>query len=246
MKRVLTLLSLAGAFVLTSAMPANAASVTFNLDCRWSGNDCDSAGPYGTVKLTDVVSPGDPNHILIEVLLNDSDYLLERLYLNFVPSPAIGSGDRTWGGSGINDVTYDPDDVGPSNDSEVLDLRINPDGQPNSWTSTLYFSINPSGPNNTYFYNLDVEDFTHWSQLISNGSEVWAAALLLKKDDCRDWKNGQCKEWNYEEKKVGSLTQASTLPPPATPVPEPSTLALMGAGLLGAARKLRTRFGIRK
>lgn len=243
MGRRLTFSTLAAAFVLYGATNAQAASVTFDLNCVWSGSGnnstCTPTTSFGTVTLTDSTVNSNWIEILVS-LTNGGD--LGRLYLNYdLTGPTSQSG-WSWGGNDIDSVSLDGNDVGPG-DYDYLDISISPEDGDSYWSSTLFFKRN--GQNQ--YQNLDVSMFN----LLSPGSgtngfgsntPVWTGASV--DNWCTRYNTSGTRCYDTNDFRVGSLGNGWSSDPQdqqPLPTPEPSTLALMGAGLLGAARSLRSK-----
>jgi hypothetical protein len=209
---------------------AEAASVTFTLNCTFTGpgnsGACGSpTGPFGTVTLTDSAT----NSNWIDISVNMAQGYAKFLYLNY--SGSAPSGGYGWGGSNISQFSYGSNGYGPGV-YDYLDLGLDPSGSGNPWTGTLF--IKKSSQN--LYQNIDVSMFNLLSNDPQLSTPVYAGVTNVTGQVCTFEIRGVCLKWSDVEQYVGAVA-----PPQTAPVPEPSTLVILGAGLLVAARRLRRR-----
>ena len=196
---------------LASARPAAAASISFSFNCNIAGPSCSAIAPVGTLTISDSVA--NSNWVDISLSLAGGDP--QSFYFNFTgfPLPA-GFSFRATGTTvdvDENDLQADGYNIGE------FDLAIPDTGNitGNPFTTVLRLS----NANDSIYANLDALMFAAQS----DNNVLWAAV----------------------NRTTGNSWFGSTLcvgcPGQQTPVPEPATVLLLGAGLVGGAARMRRR-----
>jgi hypothetical protein len=188
--RYLRLLALCAAIVLYGATNASASSVTFDLNCTFSGSNpgtCVPSASFGTITLTDHSVSGSNNDYIDIVVALNHDCTLNfddgKIYLNYTPGPVPGWSNGHYydffGANGLSSVGYNQlNDQGPTGYA-WLDLSLNPSGNDTSFS--LKF-----GRNGSATQDLFVSMFNVPSNDGSQGTAVMAAAYI------RCERNGGC------------------------------------------------------
>jgi hypothetical protein len=235
-KMALTALAFSAFLAFGGAAPASANVVTFELNVDGCSSGC-GLSDYGTVTVTDIVGGGV--HVDVS-LVNNVDFLINSLYFSLSGSPNLtlanitpgfAGGDTTGnaipdnftiGQFGWFDYTMLCNVCGPgasNTDHGPLDFDIT-----NTSVTSADFLSGKGNPHGTgaatgIFFVVDIASFTQGGTLTGN---VGAGPGVIT----------EC---------TGTECLCPPGVPDCTPVPEPITLSLFGAGLAGAASIVRRR-----
>jgi hypothetical protein len=228
------LLALAALVVPTSA---SAASIQFVFNCQitiaTNPDSCVAGGPYGTMTLTDSVV--DPNRVDLNFAgIAQPGYgdRLEQFYLNFVTpfltnhqfylvsqtAPVGGTSANPYAGYLLGSTQY------TNNNSSFHQFRfdVNPDPTGTSLTFAGSLGLYDEIPGPGSPVNIDVENF-----LLTTAGPGRPALYAGYRTH-----NGPT---------GGEFWAGSTLVQNPTPVPEPTSMVLVGSGLLGLVVRRRAR-----
>lgn len=196
---------------------AEAASITFDLDCLISGPSCTSTTSKGSVVLTDAADT-DRIDIVVTVLGGE----VKQFWLNFTGS--VGAG-YAFASSTPIAVEYDPNDAQADGyNIGFFDLEIPDSG---GSLGTLTYSMTLRLANGATDANLDVSMFDAKS---TNGA-LYAAVDNTGRDGSGFLGSQTCTGCTIEEE-IEELTTA----------PEPGSMVLLGSGLAALAfRRYRSR-----
>ena len=220
--------------VLTAAAQASAASITFSLNCQFSGvasdGNCQSSGSsFGTVTLSD--RPGGTNTVAAENYLDilvtlNAGWAPSALYLNIAPG-SLPAGYNTWvmisGTTGAPTLNTDAS----GNTWLYFDLSIEATKpNPNPWNATIGLNNGAKAPNPLLWADLVPSMFA----VITNDPQAAGppnTALVY-----------------LAVNQINSASGAQQVIGSTSIVPEPASLLLFGSGLsaLGIhARRRRNR-----
>ena len=203
---------------------AEAATITFSLDCPFNGpNICASpiSPAAGTITLTD-------NGDFVDILVSVTDGKIKDLHLNFTGTPQTGYSFFSTNSS----VSYNPDNE-QADGYNVGFFDINAGGNnDNPFLTTL--KLQKTVAMVTTYQNLDVSQFlaksddgVFWAAVHNNSGDNWVGATSCSFRETPTANSAACVAVNP----TGSGATA----------PEPASLVLLGSGLLGGAWRMRRR-----